>query len=171
MIRDQYGKERIKNKAEELFKKYVVKDPKPEIFKGVYIGDKILEELEIKNNKTKVANKATIYGGIEGVTKEQEEILMLPPGHSIYPKLNLEAFETELEKCVIKAKWEKFRESCKQEEQNKRLELDEPETTSKKVFDDEKNTIDFRNLKATDLKNNKRIVIPKLDADDDEEIM
>ena len=36
------------------------------------------------------------------------------------------------------------------------------------MFDDENSIIDFRNLKATDLKNNKRIVIPKLDDDDDE---
>ena len=71
--------------------------------------------------------------------------------HSTFPKLSLEAFETELEKCVIKAKWEKTRELRKNEEKHKDDESDEPKAQTTTVFDAEKCTIDFRNSKATDL--------------------
>ena len=112
-------------------------------------------------------DRAPIYGGIQGLSKDQEEVLRLPTNHRIFPKLKLEEFKTELEKCVIKANWQKTREQRNQEDINRKDENDDTPTEASK---DETNVIDFRNLKATDLKNNKRIVYPKPDADDEEEI-
>jgi hypothetical protein len=162
------GKKKNHNKTEVLIKKYVENETDPEVHEGVYVGDEILENLEAKNDHIK-DNKAPIYGGIQGLTADQEEVLNLPPNHRTYPNLNLENFKTELEKCVIKAKWEKQRELRKQEEQNCKDENDEPKEVPKESVNDKRNTIHFRDLKATDLKNNKRIIMPNLD-DDDEEI-
>ena len=108
-----------------------------------------------------------IYGGIIGLSKYQEEVLQLPPNHRIFPKLKLEEFRTELEKCVVKANWQKTREQRQQEDINRKSENDDARTDDS---NDKTNVIDFRNLRATDLKNNKRIVYPKPDADDEEEI-
>ena len=165
------GKDKNKNKAENLVKKFTKEEPSLEIFEGVAVGDDILEKIEKKNCEIPNIkdNKPIIYGGIDGLTVEQEEILKLPPNHQTFPNLNLENFETELEKCMIKAKWEKIREESNNEKRNKENETGETIKEPTEVLDKETKTIDFRNLKATDLKNNKRVIIPDVD-DEDEEI-
>ena len=81
------------------------------------------------------------------MNEDQREILQYPPNHRVFPKLNLEDFRTELEKCVIKANWEKMGDKTKNEEENRKLENDDtfsaaPVTRSK--------VIDFRELNATE---------------------
>ena len=49
--------------------------------------------------------KAVIYAGIK-VSKAEEAILCLPPDHTTFPKVNIEDFDTDMEKCVIKCKWQ-----------------------------------------------------------------
>ena len=92
----------------------------------------------------------------------------MAPNHRIYPRLNVEDFETELEKAVIKANWEKIREGRSNEENHIVVETGDKKDTLK-TFDASKKAINFRNLKATDLKNNKRIYILET-GDDTEEI-
>ena len=105
--------------------------------------------------------------------KKEEEILKLPPTHTIFPKVDIEEFDTEMEKCVIKCKWQKQQELRKFEEA-KALEEASDEIKSSneekftKVYDSEKKVLDLRNLKPTDLKNNKRVILPKLDEDSEE---
>ena len=84
--------------------------------------------------------------------------------------MNLEEFKTELEKCVIKATWQKNRDLQKQEELNSKKEKADSENGSSEASEYSSNSINFTKLKATDLKNNKRIIIPNLD-DDDEEVI
>ena len=64
------------------------------------VGDKLLEELETRNKATEKEIKASVYANIK-VTKEQEEILLLPPEHQTFPKLDIEEFETDLAKSRI----------------------------------------------------------------------
>ena len=163
------GKRRIQNKAENLATKYTVEKSEPDSYKGVKVGDDILEKMETKDDDLE-HNKAPIYGGIEGLTSDQEEILNLPPNHRTYPKLNLENFKTELEKCVIKANWQKQRDLREHEKQNHKKENPETEDVSKELYDNEAKIVDFSNLRATDLKNNKRVILPNIDNDDEEEI-
>ena len=61
-----------------------------------------------------------------------------------------------------------MREGRSNEEHHKALETGENKETLK-VFDASKKVVNFRNLKATDLKNNKRITIVEM-GDDAEEI-
>ena len=148
-----------------LAKKFLPVKTEPEVHKGIIVGDKLLEEMEDKHEDGK--DKVPIYGGIKDLTEDQKEVLQLPPNHRTYPKLKLDDFKTELEKCVIKANWQKTNEQRKQEKLNKKNENDD---VTDEATDATKNVIDFRNLRATDLKNNKRIVIPNPDDDDEEEI-
>ena len=68
------------------------------------------EEMENKqDDKDDKTEKVPIYGGIKDLSEDQEEVLQLPPNHRFYPKLKLEEFKTELEKCIIKANWQKTR--------------------------------------------------------------
>ena len=88
----------------------------------------------------------------------------------------MEAFETELEKCKVKAKWQKFQEMRKEEENkateeyiiNGDIETEALDESFSKVFNSKSKTLNFQNLKATDLKGNKRIIMPDLDDDMDE---
>jgi hypothetical protein len=159
------GKMRIQNKAEFLAKKFLPVITEPEVHKGIIVGDKLLEKMEDKHEDGK--DKVPIYGVIKDLTEDQKEVLQLPPNQRTYPKLKLDDFKTELEKCVIKANWQKTNEQRKQENLNKKNEND---NVTDEVPDETKNVIDFRNLRATDLKNNKRVVIPNPDDDDEEEI-
>ena len=111
------GKEKMNNKKEWAIPKYKTEDEEIEIINGVLVGDKLLEELETKNKALDIKIKASVYCDIK-VTEEQQEILLLPPEHQTYPKLNLEEFETDLAKCVIKERWESIRESKNREESN-----------------------------------------------------
>ena len=47
----------------------------------------------------------------------------MAPNHRIYPRLNVEDFETELDKAVIKADWEKLREGPTMKNVTKHLNL------------------------------------------------
>ena len=112
------GKRNNENKATRLSDKYAKKVVVPEVYKGVCIGDEQLEKLAGEVEK----EKPTVLAGIEGITEEQEVILMIPPNHRIFPRLNLESFETELEKCNIKGVWEKIRGERNNEEMYKAIE-------------------------------------------------
>ena len=149
-----------------------VVDEDMETFKGVKVGDKKLEELEKVLNSDKIESDPCIYGGVE-LKNDLKEILKLPPKHTIFPKLDVEQFETELQKCEVKCRWQTQREQRENENKNKKKEMGIDVTTNneetKEVFNEETKTIDFRNMKATDMKMNKRIIMPELD-DDEEEI-
>ena len=96
----------------------------------------------------------------------------MPPDFTTFPKVDLEEFDTDMENFVIKSRWQtnqerrKFEEMKVSEEQNGDTNSVEKETNSK---DDIKvDGMDFGNLRATDFKNNKRVILPKLDDDQDE---
>ena len=145
-------------------------------FQGVIVGDAELEEYEeeVKSTVEKdMVEKAVVYDDIK-IDKKENDILCLPPDHTIFPRVDIEEFNTEMEKCVIKCIWEANRVQRKSEE-NKAMEEASDESKSKfekkdnKVYDNELRSLNFKNLKPTDFKNNKRIVIPDLE-DDPEEI-
>ena len=149
------GKERMNDKKKWAIHKYKTetKGEEIEMLDGVLVGDKLLEELETKNKALDDEIKASVYCDIK-ITEEQEKVLLLPPEHQTYPKLNLEEFETDLAKCAIKERWETIRESRKCEESNKLKEMADMEpdkvvkNTSDKVYYVETKVMDIRNLKA-----------------------
>ena len=144
------------------------------IFEGVIVGDKELEDLESKLKETvKNDEQPRVYSDIK-LNKEQKDILLLPPNFQAYPKLSLEKFDTEIEKCMVKATWESNRKSIKKEralaeKENEDNDHSKVEKGNDKVYDRTTKTLDLRNLKATDLKNNKRVILHK-NNDDEKEV-
>ena len=75
---------------------------------------------------------------------------------------------------MIKERWETLRESKNHEESNAAKEIAAMESgkvvkeSGGKVFDHNTQILDIRNLKATDLKNNKRVILPNLNDDENE---
>ena len=68
----------------------------------------------------------------------------------------------------IKTTWESIRESKKKENDNDDKNAKKKENVGK-VYDHKSKTFDLRNLKATDLKNNKRVIVV-MNNDDEKEI-
>ena len=83
------GKDKTIDKKDWAIHKYISADEQIEVLKGVLVGDKVLEEYETKNKAIENGKKASIYCDIK-VTKQQEEILLLPPEHQTFPKLDIE---------------------------------------------------------------------------------
>ena len=80
---------------------------------GVIVGDGELEKYEERTkkhalNENENGIKSCIYDGIK-VTKDQEEILQLPPGHKVFHRLKISEMENELEKFRIKSRWKRTR--------------------------------------------------------------
>ena len=164
------SKEKNREKLEWNKKRYNIKSvDEEEVFKGVLVGDIELEKLETKLVQNEEMNKViepVIYGGIK-VNKVEQEILALPPDHTIFPKVDMEEFDTDMEKCIIKSKWQKNQEQRKVEEE--RVLKEQGEVAVENISEIKIKGIDFRNMRPTDFKNNKRVVLPQLD-DDHEEI-
>ena len=144
-------------------------------FKGILVGDSELENYENKMAATKeneIDDKAVIYAGIK-VNKKEEEILCLPPDHTVFPRVDIEEFDTEMEKCVIKCTWEANKEQRKSEEKKVMEEVTEENDLNdeepNKLVENPLKSLDFQTFKPTDFKNNKRVIIPEAD-DDQEEI-
>ena len=74
-------------------KKHIVKPDIPEgIFKGILVGDSELEKYEKETESTEkreTESKAIVYAGIK-VNNKEEEILCLPPDHTVFPKVDIE---------------------------------------------------------------------------------
>ena len=127
--------------------------------------DKLEEELEHTKN-AKNFNEPVVYAGIK-VNEMEEDILKLPPGHTIFPKVDIEEFDTDMEKCLIKSRWQTIQEQRKFEDKKVQEEKGEDNTSDDKENDNASKVkgIDFRNIKPTDFKNNKRVVLPEIDDD------
>ena len=98
-------------------------------------------------------------------------ILTRGPKFTVRRILCKERFLLEMEKCFVKLRWalkdkglleEGDLETLLTEEERKRIdELAEvEEAMTKSVFDQDDLVVDFRNLKATDVKHNTKIVLP-----------
>ena len=147
-------------------KEKIIKDEG--IVKGVIVGDKELEEFE-KGTSEKVnsENKAVVYGGVK-VNKNEEVLLTLPPDFSTFPKVDIEEFDTEIEKCMIKCQWEVNREERAAEQKKASEEASNKvneEKADTNMDDKDQKHIDFRNIRATEFKNNKRVILPQPGAE------
>ena len=100
----------------------------------------------------------------------EEDILCLPPDYTIFPKVDLAEFDTDMEKCAIKCKWAAISEERKAEREKVLEEASEggngtDKEISNKFYDNVSKSLNFKNLRATVFTNNKRFILPKLEED------
>lgn len=65
------------------------------------------------------------------MNKAEEEIMNLDPDQTIFLKVDMDEFDTELEKCSIRCRWEARKEQSKYEQ--KKVEEDAPEPIQTKL--------------------------------------
>ena len=89
---------------------------------GVPTGDMEIEEyLNANPEEKKDDEDVVVYGNIE-VNDNEKDILKLPPNHALYPRLNLEEFETEIDKGLAKHTWRKIQVNQHEEKLKRALE-------------------------------------------------
>lgn len=133
--------QRRKKKMNHLVRKYKVKQEVPDDIEGIVIKDQEIPE--------SFKMEPLCYGGCD-IGKEEKELLMLPPKFAVYNNIDVISVEAQIEKGFIKYRWDKKSEN-RQEEEN---------TSKETYFNHENKTFDMRNMRATDLPFNKRVVIP-----------
>ena len=89
------------------------------------------------------------------ITDEDAAALKLHPKYTVYEKIDLIRFEAEVEKALMKVRWERGNEDRNRSDHNIR-----PNTNKGKWFDHSNKTYDFRKMASTDLPFNSRIYLP-----------
>ena len=122
------SKEKNSEKVDRNVQKRIVKgNHQSGTVHGVLVGDRELKDLEkeiLATEKNENSEEAIVYAGIE-INKNEKDILCLPPDFTVFPKIDIEEFNTDMEKCVIKCNWEANREQREAEEKKAMEEVSE----------------------------------------------
>ena len=137
-----------------------------------YAGAKVFKN-EYINNFVQGEVKGPVVAGANTNLLSLAEIAILTrgPKFTVRRILCKERFLLEMEKCFVKLRWAlkdkglldevDFETMLTDEERKKIDELAEvEEAMTKSVFNHDDLVVDFRNLKATDVKHNTKIVLP-----------
>ena len=163
----KFGVKKFEGVDREVFKKM----GEPKIF-----VDNSIEAEDIKK-------PVIVEGEGETVTLSEEECeaLMLGPKFCLYNNLEEEEFETALEECIMKVKWDLMGEERQPkggleeiafkialgEEECRQIDLEKEEedeivcAEARSIFDVETKTFNFAKRRATDLKRNSRVYLPR----------
>ena len=100
-------------------------------------------------------SKPKCYGGVQ-LKKNEYHILSLPPKFALYEEVNIDRCEAEIEKGMAKLRW------------NRRKEEEKEKREREWAYDSERNTMNFRNLRPTEMRYNKRVFLPSKMAEEEE---
>ena len=123
-----------------------------------------------------------MYGGTSKILSDPEvEALRLNPKFTVFPSVDLEDCEVEIEKGLTKLRWTENREGNNKKKHNSgRMDQDEDDTDEEPTEAQERvwayniddNTMDMRNLRPTDLPFNRNVFLPEpLKTDKESEMM
>ena len=144
------GREKIRRKIYHLFQKYG--DKVPDTIDGIKITDKAL------GDRRPLPDPVIV--NVE-VTNNAKETLQLPPKTATYGPINMIECETEIEKMLVKLKWEKRSEAEREEVGASKQEWEEMKRQDVEIHDLENATINFNRMRVTQLPTNPEIKIPR----------
>ena len=109
-----------------------------------------------------------IYGEIN-IDEDEGAALLLDPKFALFDNLLEESFETEMEMCFAKMRWNQYDKCDEEEEEGAKHEISESEqegidlkeAQTRQAFDSENKCFDMRNIRATDVKQNTFVVLPE----------
>ena len=150
------------NRKINFNKEKIVDEPKEVL--GVLVGDNELQEFKETNENSENCENHVVYANI-ALNVREKQLLNHPPDHAIYPKIDLEMIETEIDKGNVKCVWSENKENIENEAKKKEAEDDGDHEPSIR----QEGYHDFGKKPSTDWKSNKRVVIPE-DLDEENEI-
>ena len=148
-----------KQKVEHLERKYVKKDEKVPEELQKYMEAAIFTDAEIK---TFSEGRIAVYGDV-AMSNDENELLKLGPKFNTFTELNEENFSTDREVCFTKYRWDVM-SKCEGDDEMTEEEKEQEELFSaeaRQIYDPEGKTINLAKQKATDVKHNARVVLPK----------
>ena len=153
------GVEKLQSKVRHLQGKWGATLHQPQIWKGIAIGDKALDEFEGSNEQRRQRQVTPVYGKAS-ITKEQNEVLKLPPGFTTYERILEKDIEAEIEIMATKARWER-RSRREREGEGWSEEWQDTEMEQQEVYDSENKKLDLSKKRVTELPTCRRINLPK----------
>ena len=143
------GKDKVRNKINHLSQKY--SRQVPDTIKGIRITDKALGE--------KRQLPQPVIMDVE-VSTNAKETLQLPPKTATYRPISIRECETEIEKMIVKLKWEKRSEAERKETGASKEEWQEAKRQETEVHNVENATLNFNNMGVTQLPTNPEAKMP-----------
>ena len=139
--------------------KYKDEEMKDEVTREQTTEGKISEEIEEVN---------VLFGGIP-MDEDGMSVMDLRPEFAMYDTIKKDLIEEEIEVALAKIRWSRMRDGdpseVNEDDRNSEefskeaLELEDAE--SRQVFDKAQNAVRMQRRKCTDMKNNRRTVLPK----------
>ena len=99
-----------------------------------------------------------IYGGVE-VDTEERAALDLPPGFSLYEKLDENKMRIDVEECINKLRWNVLCGKVRNDDSDERNETDVRESNG--FIDVDEMKINVNRLRATNLPYNTNVKMPQ----------
>ena len=123
-------------------------------YRGILISDQLLTE------KYETPTPVPINHGEIPLSDSEKEILCLPPGFTVYNKIDKVKIETAAEVMIDKLRWEMW--SKEERDGEDWDEEEEWETVKEKtVYDEARGVLDFAKQRVTDMPTCRRITVPE----------
>ena len=110
----------------------------PGRYEGINVGDKEIGEIE-------TTNEPRIHGNFD-FNEAENKILTMLPNETTYNKIDINKIDDEVEICFAKDRYGELKNDS-----------EETDSSNMKTYDSKTNTMNFNNMKATDMKVNKRV--------------
>jgi hypothetical protein len=139
-----------RSKVAFLYKKYSVTKCVPDVVRGIVIEDQHIPET--------FSSEPRCYGGVR-LDDCEKKALELPPKFALYDSIDPVECEAQIEKGLAKLRW-----SLRKREREELGAVDVERT----LYSGEDNSLDFREMRATDLPFNMRVCLPGALVDEKE---
>ena len=149
-------KARVQSKIDNLAHSWHSNPNKPpDILEDVLISDKFLEERFGQEEKLPLP----VYGGVQ-VNEAEAACLELGPKYCIAPAVTMEQVQVATEKVMTQVRWE-LESRARRDGEDWSEEWQLEQTKAHQVFNEEDSLIDLSVKRVTDLKSNRRTIIPE----------
>ena len=136
-------KEKLEQKVKHLQEKCGSKRCIPDEVEGIVIKD---QELPVE-----FESDPRCYDNIE-ISEAEKMVLQLPPKFTLYEDVNVEKTVAEIEKGMVKLRWEM---NTKKKKEEGAISQSTP------VYDTKECSFDFRKMRATEMPSNKNVCLPQ----------
>ena len=121
-------------------------------------GIKVTDD-DLKDVPKEVEEKAVVYGGLS-VSENIEKLMMIHPGYQVYDDMNMESVKTEIEKGMIKVRYNHMNND-KKDVTEVGTPANESETQCEpKIFDIETGVVKYSHKRATEFTTVRRLYPP-----------
>ena len=149
-------KEKFEKKVKHLEEKYKAKKKVKDTIRDVKVSDEALGPIE------PLSEPSFFNIDSDNISTNVKEVLKLHPKLALHKPISLVDVKTEIQKGFYKQRLNMKSEEEREEMEETEEEAEERERKSHALVDRETNTINFNNLRPTDLPTNRQIGVPPL---------